>query len=361
MSVKVQKVNPPAKRRVIVISDIHANLILFQKLLTLINFTKEDILVLLGDIVEKGTKSLETLQYVMELSNTHTVYGVCGNCDDICLELKRKGQNEALLNYLLLREHTLIGEMCRAQNMKLTKEFDMAAAKQKLSVIYKKEINFIEKLPHILKLGILNFAHAAIYPILPEQMEKEKVMKVDGYMNLGYQFEQLHIVGHWPVSLYCDKIPNHNPRYDKKSKIVSIDGGNIVKQDGQLNVLIFEDAYTEKFTYQSLDLLPRAIAKTNQEENTVFFHIRWNDSLVIIQEQKEEVSFCKHKSTGHLMWIPNDFLYEQADGWHTEDISDYRLKIMAGDEISVFKETQYGYLIKKDGISGWYFGKLEWL
>ena len=61
-------------RRIIAISDIHGNLPFLQNLLRKIRFTKEDILILLGDMLEKGPDNLALASYIMDLCNTHTVY-----------------------------------------------------------------------------------------------------------------------------------------------------------------------------------------------------------------------------------------------------------------------------------------------
>ena len=68
-----------AGRRILAVSDIHGNLPFFRGLLQTVRFTPEDILVLDGDMLEKGRDSLALLREIMELSRTHTVYPICGN------------------------------------------------------------------------------------------------------------------------------------------------------------------------------------------------------------------------------------------------------------------------------------------
>ena len=70
-------------RRVIAVSDIHGNLPYLKGLLKKVGFSTDDVLILVGDILEKGPYSLATLRFVMELQKTHTVYPLCGNCDYI--------------------------------------------------------------------------------------------------------------------------------------------------------------------------------------------------------------------------------------------------------------------------------------
>ena len=72
-------------RRIIAVSDVHGNLDFFRGLMDRVGLTPSDILVLVGDLLEKGPDSLALLRYVMELSRTHTVYPLCGNCDGLVL------------------------------------------------------------------------------------------------------------------------------------------------------------------------------------------------------------------------------------------------------------------------------------
>lgn len=57
----------PSNRRVIAVSDIHGNLPFFQALMDQIRLSPEDILVLVGDMLEKGQDSLALLRHLMEL------------------------------------------------------------------------------------------------------------------------------------------------------------------------------------------------------------------------------------------------------------------------------------------------------
>ena len=70
-------------RRVVAVSDIHGNLPFLQGILREVKLSRDDVLVLVGDILEKGRDSLATLRYVMDLQKKYTVYSLCGNCDYI--------------------------------------------------------------------------------------------------------------------------------------------------------------------------------------------------------------------------------------------------------------------------------------
>ena len=81
----VRPLDLPPGRRVLVVSDIHGALPLLKGALAKAGFCKDDILIVLGDMMERSEGSLDVLHYVMELSKTHTVHTVLGNCDNVTL------------------------------------------------------------------------------------------------------------------------------------------------------------------------------------------------------------------------------------------------------------------------------------
>lgn len=361
MGIKIKRPQIMTNQRVIVISDIHGNLEALKALLKKVNYSTKDVLILLGDIVEKGDESLATLRFVMDLSMSHTVYTICGNCDMICLELLKDNRNEELLRYIVSRKNTLVGEMCRELGIPTNLDMDMLAVKKILREAYGKEIDFIFNLPHVIETGNYVFAHAAVYPDRLEEMKPSQVMRADAFMEQGFHFEKYHVVGHWPAVLYCKRIAVCNPKIDEVNKIISIDGGNVLKRDGQLNALIIEDVNKDEFTYEYVDLLKKARILNTQEVGGDSLNIPWVDSSVQVLRKERDFTYCEHKSTGYKMWIPNDYLYMKKGEWHTEDITDYQIPVTYGDIVSVTEETSRGYLIKKDGICGWYYGLLEYI
>ena len=79
---RIQRLNIAPDRRILCISDIHANIPYFQGVLKQAGFSPEDELILNGDFLEKGPESLRTLHIVMELCKMGNVHAICGNCDD---------------------------------------------------------------------------------------------------------------------------------------------------------------------------------------------------------------------------------------------------------------------------------------
>ena len=67
MQASVHPLTLPPDRRVLVVSDIHGNLPFLQGLLKKVGYSSDDILIVLGDILEKSTGGLDTLHYLMAL------------------------------------------------------------------------------------------------------------------------------------------------------------------------------------------------------------------------------------------------------------------------------------------------------
>jgi Predicted phosphoesterases, related to the Icc protein len=362
MNASLQKVTIPEGRRMIAVSDLHGNLDGFRRILKKVNFSAEDILIIVGDILEKGPDSLGLLREVMRLSKTYSVYAVCGNCDDLYEEVLSAGNPESdweLLNYMLRREHSILNEMCREIGFSVCELTDMNALKRRLPDRFQAEFQFLKELPVILETQKFVFVHAALQSDDLEHQEKDCCMSTDAFMDQGLKFGKYCVVGHWPVCLYNDEIMCHNPIIDRKNKIISIDGGNVLKESGQINALILRDTDPEDIQYETYDDLPTGIALDSQkasDEET--FYIHWTDGEVEVLEKKEEFSLCRHVSSGKQIWVWNQWLFQKNGKLCSDDCTDACLRIEPGDAVSVIADTSRGYFIKKDGVCGWYGGRL---
>ncbi len=380
MLAKIKRINVRENRRMIAVSDIHGNLNGLKKLLEKVGFNKEDYLFFAGDMIEKGPQSLKTLRYIMQLSKTHNVHAVCGNCDSVAAEIYDDRKHREILTYLLRRRKSLLNEMCESLSIRVSKETDMRLVKEALNRNYREELEWISNLPDIIDTQEFTFVHAGLSSGDLEHQTAERVRSTDAFLKQGLYLDKYCVVGHWPVILYSEAIPSCNPIVDKERKIISIDGGNVLKRNGQLNAFIIPDIHSQEFAYVSQDDLKTGIITDSQEEISRYLYIPWTpgrqrreaeqdqkDSMLIhwidnkikILEREEEFSYCEHCSTKHQMWILNKYIYREKDGYHCEDSTDYRIPVKTGDRVSVIEVTANGCLIKKDGITGWYFGKIK--
>ncbi|MBD9090513.1 MAG: serine/threonine protein phosphatase, partial [Clostridiales bacterium] len=95
-----------------------------------------------------------------------------------------------------------------------------------------------------------------------------------------------------------------------------------------------------------------------QEASPDSINIRWGRSAVEVLEEGEELSLCRHLETGRTLYILNRYLRMGPDGLWCEDSTDYRLPVLPGDPLSLVARTSRGCLMKKNGVTGWYSGRL---
>ena len=363
---RVTDVEFPAGRRVVAISDIHGNLPFLKGLLEKIAFSTDDILVLVGDLIEKGNYNLETLHFIMDLCRTHTVYPVAGNCDDLVPEFvlgDGGGDRTFYRHYFTVWPNSCLRQMGALAGVeRVETPEDMEKLRRALRERFLPELEFLRDLPTVLRTPELLFVHGGVSDEdHPETISAWKCMKNDEFRSQNVHFRRWCVVGHWPVTLYDPYIPNAAPIIDREQRLISIDGGCVLKLDGQLNALILPDARSEDFSCVSYDGCPVAVALADQAPSARSRNIRWSEHEVEVLERGEEFSRCRHVRTGYEMDILTRYLYHPDQRFTPcEDATDYELPVTAGDRLSVVTETSRGALCKKHGVTGWYRGGLKW-
>ena len=63
--------------------------------------------------------------------------------------------------------------------------------------------------------------------------------------------------------------------------------------------------------------------------------------------------------SGRVMVVLTGYLWEDRGEARCEDSTDYRLPVEPGDVLKVVERTSRGILAKKDGVTGWYFGRVR--
>lgn len=226
---------------------------------------------------------------------------------------------------------------------------------------FPEETDFLLHLPHILEAGNFLFVHGGV----PREDRLEGLgayscMKNDDFLGQGHSFRKWVVAGHWPVTLYNSRVQRSAPLIDRERHIASIDGGCVLKVDGQLNALIVPDVYGEALDWAWYDGLDQATALDPQAPSADPVNIRWSDSVVEVLEEEGDCVRVRHPSTGRTLWVPRDFVRLRPDGrTHTEDATDYLLPVAPGDRLSLVRRTQRGLLVKKEGTTGWYHGRIR--
>lgn len=192
-----------------------------------------------------------------------------------------------------------------------------------------------------------------------EELDAYDCMKNDDFLGQGRSFRRWVVVGHWPVTLYREDIPSAKPILDHDRHIASIDGGCTLKLDGQLNALILPEEPGGEFSYVAYDGFPVMTALDSQEPSAGSVNIRWGRSRLEVLEEGPEFCRCRHLETGRELDVLTEYLRRDEEGVYCEDSTDYCLPVAAGDRLSVVRRTSRGNLCKKDGATGWYFGRLQ--
>lgn len=355
MKPRLRSISLPPGRRIIAISDVHGNLPYLEGLLHKLRFGEDDILFILGDFTEKGPRSLDTLRYIMALSEKYTVHTLCGNCDIWAPLLDGEIGNgaETVLPYMERKPYSLARQMCTELGIEFSPDMDYESFRKAVFENYRPEMDFLRALPTLIETEDYVFVHGGI----PQNSEDAwDYMKFDRFMERAGKQEKWTIVGHWPVMLYHEDTVEANPVFDFEKKIISIDGGCVLKDDGQLNALIIPFDGSEDFSFVAYDHFPAARVLSDQSASDRHWYIRWGDNRVEVLEQGEEFCHCRHLRTGYEMDILTKYIY--PDGT-VNDCTDYVLPLRRGDTVSIVEETSRGYFVKHHGISGWYFGELE--
>lgn len=366
--IKIIRENITPGRRILVTSDIHGHFTHLKEVLNKAAFSSNDLLVIVGDIIEKGPESLKSLRYVMDLCKTGNVIVLAGNVDMWRLQMIddiNESSAADFFNYLLFMRKwyktSFFDEMTLELGFLTENSTAVLSAKYKITSLFRTEFDFLRSLPTVLETQNYVFVHGGLPESSLHNISSYNIynlLKYDDFMSSGLCFNKYVVVGHWPVTLYGDKKSQSNPIINKEQKIIFIDGGCGIKDDGQLNLMIIPDmdCHIDSISFISHDTFPAFNALTSQDEAPDSIHIRWRDNEIKALEKRDDFTYAEHISSGRRLWIYNEYLYDDN---HCEDYTDYTLEVEAGDKLSLIHETSKGYIVKKNGVTGWYYGKLE--
>ena len=369
LTTKIEQMTIEPGKRILVTSDIHGHLSYLKKVLENASFCDDDILFIVGDIIEKGPENLETLRYIIKLCKSGNVIPLIGNVDayrlKLIYELSEENVN-SFYNYLLgLRQWigtSFYEELANECGYSINNPEDILLSKQAVITHFEDEFKFIANLPTVVETQNYIFVHGG----LREKQVSDNVgksifelTKFDAFAeNTSEVFDKYVIAGHWPVVLYGSDIPQMNPIINRDKKIISIDGGCGVKKDGQLNLLIIPDinCSVNEISHISYDEIPAVYALENQNPSADSIYISWISREIRILNKGEEFSCIEHIKSGRKLHIPNSYLRSETECF---DYTDYILPVKKGDRLSIISKNSKGYITKKDGIIGWYCGDLE--
>lgn len=364
-------------RRILVTSDIHGHTSYLQKVLELARFGGDDLLVVVGDLIEKGPDSLGTVRTVMSLCREGRAMATVGNVDKWRLRFYRTmaaNADEALASELYdytLKSRDRWGmsfyeEMARESGCSVKSPADILSTCRKVLDDHEAELDFLDGLPTVLMAGKYVFVHGGLPTENPEDvrtMDAFAALKRDWYLHevrqRGLRFDPYVVVGHFPTPLFNEQKSCFNPIIDADHHVICIDGGCGIKPEGQLNLLILPSIGSDgaAATWLSWDELPTVHALDAQAENVDPFNLHWGDCDIRVLAQRGDCSFIEHLRTGRKLWTPTDHLY--ANNTQSADITDYHVPVAVGDTLSLLQTTDRGHIVKRGGVMGWYLGRIR--
>lgn len=360
--------------RVIAVSDVHGRGDYLKGLLKSLHFSGRDTLVIVGDLIEKGGNSLETVRYVMRLKQENpNVYMTMGNVEGSRIGSffdRSEGNGQRFLDELHWTGKAwgcgLFLEILEELGVEISgiNGENVAALKERIAAEYRAELDFLWNAPTIITYGNYIFVHAGLPTDKPEALTGEdafQFLKRDAFLKEKTVFGRCVVVGHWPVSLYREDIDCMNPIFDYERHVIAIDGGCSLKTGAQLNAVVIPEpaAAMRDAAAAAFDDYPAVYAQEAQEAVPKTVCVKYFDSAVELLSETEDMARLKHKSTGVIFDAPKKFLYRRGAELRCDDFINAGLCVQAGDELKLIVQAGGGAIVKKDGSMGWYWGRLK--
>ena len=218
-------VNDTGWRRIIAVGDIHGNFDRFANLWEKLNVTDEDLVIFLGDYVDRGAKVAETLMWVMAQSRRKNFIFLRGNHEENLLEV--------------------FDVNCADSRRANWAEGDGRDTLAALKILERKNpcavaeiLKFVRSLPvyHRMKIGGQEyiFVHAGLEPGVPlEKQNPLTMLWIRSKFYMEYEGDAEIICGHSPIAFLGATIERMDlPPYDPvrlENKITLIDTGAFLK------------------------------------------------------------------------------------------------------------------------------------
>ncbi len=228
--------------RTLAISDIHGELELFERLLDKIGYdSASDQLVLLGDYIDRGPHSMQTLEKVIKLREAGAVV-LMGNHEDLMLRAMEGGEEDwkrwVVRNggYLTLQSYGFSDRQIRIETGEAYRRPELS------SETLERHLDFVRGLDLYYETDTHVFVHAGIPPgKTAAESDRSELVWIRDEFHTGYRGAKTVVFGHTPTrGLHGD--PDNNGLYYGSNRIIGIDGGAVF--GGQLNALDVQSGET---------------------------------------------------------------------------------------------------------------------
>ena len=186
------------KQRIIPIGDVHGCLYSLAKLLGLIKPKTNDVIVFLGDYIDRGLRSSGVIEALIDMKRTYPNM-VClkGNHEDMFIRaLAGDRYQEGLFLY---NGGTMPGDSYTVKETPpvVGEEFEMGGVKFILPDSHRK---FLDELPTHFETDDYIFVHAGLYPTieLKDQNDQDKMWIRADFLESKCKWDKIVVHGHTP-------------------------------------------------------------------------------------------------------------------------------------------------------------------
>ncbi|MBQ9698801.1 MAG: serine/threonine protein phosphatase [Acidaminococcaceae bacterium] len=216
-------------KRILAVGDIHGMYKMLTSLMEQVQFNpEEDLLVFLGDYIDRGLQSLECLDYVMGLNIKYPerVVALKGNHEAMCINYYHyEGKSFGFMQEGDDMQSILVWlDNGGYETYKQFKTLKRAA--------FQKRLRWMQKLPACFRMDEYYFCHAGIQPYIPLEKQREKdLLWIRKWFYTMYSGKETIVVGHTPVQNFCDG--QTTPQF-MENNIIACDTGSFM-DDGKLS------------------------------------------------------------------------------------------------------------------------------
>jgi serine/threonine protein phosphatase 1 len=213
--------------KIIAIGDIHGYFSALEKanktIVDHLRASEKNIVVFLGDLVDRGPQSFEIVQYCIDLMTEYDkqVYVLRGNHEQMLLDACNRASYYSVNDFYNCGGKETVNSYCKNLNLDHHKFYP-------LKKYFKKHLSFYKSLPHILVTQKHIFVHAGLFPEVPlRQQDTESVLWIrDTFILSNYDFGKVVVYGHTPIQ-NMRNIHTGGVSVDSFSKVTKIclDGG----------------------------------------------------------------------------------------------------------------------------------------
>jgi protein phosphatase len=338
--------------RVLCFSDIHGSLPLLIKALDELQYQEEkDAIVFVGDYLEKGLYPIETLRFLFDLKSKPNVFFTFGNCEHLAIKYFWK-KNLSLFKKAKDKEGTLVHAMIKDYMQHHAPIKEDGLFQQTLKKEYQVYLDFLSHLPLVLESEDYLFVHAALYE--EERMKQTPYRYATThkyFLNDAVKYSKIVVCGHFPTTIYRTDQMDNGIIFEKEKNILSMDGGCVVQEGGQLNCVVLKDKSISAYPIMNYPLVKVTKDDSGSQRTSGICWPNYDYQIIEKGPDFTKVKCC----TGVITWIKNEWMREEKGKCFAyDDCPSEILMVKKGDILSLINETGSNYsLVKKGSHLGW--------